>query len=59
MLRRGLYYAFLDPHTYLAGLIVSQVICNIRFTNSMQALTIAQAAAASPEGKIAILTLQL
>jgi hypothetical protein len=55
LLGRGLHYAFMDPHTQLTGLIMSQVVFGIGFGNNMQALTIAQAEAASSRGQISIM----
>jgi hypothetical protein len=54
LLGRGLHYAYMDPQTHLTGLILSQIVFGIGFGNNMQALTIAQAEAASPQGQIAI-----
>jgi hypothetical protein len=50
LLGKGLHYAFMDPHTQLTGLVMSQIVFGIGFGNNMQSLTIAQAEAASPQG---------
>jgi hypothetical protein len=59
LLGKELHYAFMDPQKHLAGLIVSQIIFGVGFRNNIQALTIAQAEAASSQGQIAVRNLLL